>query len=60
MVNKWSSTLLPVSGEELKKLLHAKYHEVGLKTAASTVLRKVGLNSSRWGTSSPNCGQSQV
>ena len=41
MVNKRSSTLLPVSEEELKKLLHAKYPEVGVKTAASTVLQLV-------------------
>ena len=60
MVNKWSSTLLQVSEEELEKLLHTKYHEVGLKTAALIVLRAVGLNSSSWGTSSANCGQSQV
>ena len=60
MVNKQSSTLLPVSEEEWEKLLHTRYHEIGLKTAASIVLPTVGLNSSRWGTSSTNCGQSQV
>ena len=36
MVNKRSSTLLPVSEEELKKLLHTKYPEVGLKTGNGT------------------------
>lgn len=39
MVNKQSSTL-PVSEEELKGV-HAKYPEVGVKTAASTVLQLV-------------------